>query len=149
MRSRGLTVTAIAAALAAAGCADDRAAVGADHAPPATAEQTAERQRVTDRTQTFLRAMRSHEDARACAMMTRRLREGITFSLERLAEPGSCHTRATHIYSISKAPGHPGARIRTVTVNGGRASAIVTAPGGIESTVVLRKVAGVWKIANF
>ena len=82
-------------------------------------------------------------------MMTHRLQHGITFFLERNAEPGNCQTRATHIYSPAKAPGHPGARITTIDLKGATANATVTAPGGIESDIELRKITGTWKIANF
>jgi hypothetical protein len=82
-------------------------------------------------------------------MMTPKLQHGITFFLERNAEPGNCHTRAAHIYSSAKAPGHPGARITTVDLNGGTANATVTAPGGIESDIELQEVTGTWKIADF
>ena len=82
-------------------------------------------------------------------MMTPKLQHGITFFLERNAEPGSCQTRATHIYSPAKAPGHPGARINTIDLNGATANATVTAPGGIESEIELQNVTGTWKIANF
>jgi hypothetical protein len=82
-------------------------------------------------------------------MMTPRLQRGISFFLERNAEPGSCQTRATHIYSPAKAPGHPGARIKAIDLQGATANATVTAPGGVEIEIELQKVTGTWKIANF
>jgi hypothetical protein len=44
---------------------------------------------------------------------------------------------------------HPGARIKAVQLADGTATAVVTAPGGVESDVELRKVAGRWLIADF
>lgn len=146
MSTKRLIVTAIAAALAMAGCSEERSAERAAHATPAP---TADEQRAAERTRWFLLAMETRQDARACRMMTRRLRHGISFFLERNDEPGSCHTRAAHIYSMAKAPGHPGARIKTLALEDGTATAIVTAPGGVESDVELRKVAGRWLIADF
>ena len=147
MLTRSLIAAATAAAaLAAAGCgstgADERAA-------SATPAPTVDERHATERARWFLLAMESRQDERACSMMTRRLRHGITFFLERNDEPGSCRTRAAHIYSIAKAPGHAGARIETLAVDGGKATATVTAPGGIESDVELEKVAGRWLIADF
>jgi hypothetical protein len=91
--------------------------------------------------------MEAREDAPACNM-TRRLRHGISFFLERNDEPGSCRARAAHIYSMAETPGHPGrphqhgsARRRHATV--------VTAPGGVESDVELPEVARHWLIADF
>ena len=147
----GYLAAAVAlSAFALVGCAQDKAGdrtaqAKAQQPPP----QTAEHQRVRESTQSFLVAIRAHQDARACGMMTPRLQHGITFFLERSAEPGNCRTRATHIYSPAKAPGHPGARITKVDLKGATANATVTAPGGIESDIELRKVTGTWKIANF
>ena len=102
----GYLAAAIAlSALALLGCAQekagDRTAQAKAQQPP---PQTAEHQRVRDSTQSFLVAMQARQDARACRMMTHRLQHGITFFLERNAEPGNCQTRATHIYSPAKAP---------------------------------------------
>ena len=147
MLTKPLIATVMAAAaLATAGCSEDRRA---DRAARATPAPTADEQHATQRTHRFLLAMETRQDARACKMMTRRLRHGISFFLERNDEPGSCHTRAAHIYSMAKAPGHPGARIKTLTLNDGTATATVTAPGGVESDVELSKVAGRWLIADF
>jgi hypothetical protein len=77
------------------------------------------------------------------------LQHGITFSLERNAERGSCETRGAHIYSSAKSPGHPGARITAIGLDSADASVSVVAPGGIESQIQLRRVTGAWKIANF
>ena len=149
-RSGYLAAAVALSALALVGCATqekagDRTAQAKAQQPP----QAAEDQRVRESTQLFLVAIRAHQDARACRMMTHRLQHGITFFLERNAEPGNCQTRATHIYSPAKAPGHPGARITTIDLKGASANATVTAPGGIESDIELRKVTGTWKIANF
>ena len=136
-------------ALTLLGCAQEQAADRTAQAKAQQPPQTAEHQRVRESAQSFLVAMQAHQDARACRMMTPKLQHGITFFLERNAEPGNCQTRATHIYSPAKAPGHPGARIKTIDLNGATANATVTAPGGIESDIELRKVTGTWKIANF
>jgi hypothetical protein len=148
MRTRPLIaiVMTTAAALATAGCSDDRRADRAERATPAP---TADERHATERARGFLLAMEARQDARACKMMTRRLRHGITFSLERNHEPGNCHTRAAHIYSMAKAPGHPGARVKALALDDGTATATVTAPGGVESDVELSKVAGRWLIADF
>lgn len=145
----GLSAAVALGALALLGCA----AGGAGHGDPrAQAQQlrgTAEHERVRQSAQSFLVAMRAGHDARACEMMTDRLQHGITFFLARNAEPGSCATRATHIYSPAKAPGHPGAHIKAIDFGGATANATVSAPGGVESDIELRKVSGTWKIANF
>ena len=137
------------AALTMLGCGQEQ---GSDRTAQAKAQrppQTAEQQRVRNSAQSFLVAMQAHQNARACGMMTPRLQHGITFFLERNAEPGNCRTRATHIYSPAKAPGHAGAHIKTIDLNGAEANATVTAPGGVESDIELRRVIGTWKIANF
>jgi hypothetical protein len=135
-------------ALTLLGCGQEQ---GADRTAQAKAQrpsQTAEHQRVRNSAQSFLVAMQAHQDARACGMMTPRLQHGITFFLQRNAEPGNCRTRATHIYSPAKAAGHPGARITTIDLHGATAHATITAPGGIESDRA-PKVTDTWKIANF
>jgi hypothetical protein len=150
-RRMGYLAAAIAlSALILVGCAQDKAGdrttqSKAQQPPP----QAAEHQRVRESTQSFLIAMQTRQDARACRMMTHRLQHAITFSFERHAEPGNCQTRATDIYSSAKAPGHLGARITTIDLKGASANATVTAPGGIESDIELQKVTGTWKIANF
>lgn len=136
-------------ALTLLGCGQEQ---GADRTAQAKAQQpprTAEHQRVRNSAQSFLVAMQARQDARACRMMTPRLQHGITFFLERNAEAGNCQTRAAHIYSSAKAPGHPGTHITTIDLHGATANATVTAPGGIDSDIELRKVTGTWKIANF
>lgn len=149
-RRMGYLAAAIAlSALPLLGCAQEKARDRTAQAKAQPPPQTAEHQRVRESTQSFLVAIRTHQDARACRMMTHRLQHGITFFLERNAEPGNCQTRATHIYSPAKAPGHPGARITTIDLHGATANATIIAPGGIESDIELRKVTGTWKIANF
>jgi hypothetical protein len=146
MSTKHLIAAVVAAAALAAGCSEDRAT---EHTAGATPAHTVDRERALQRVRWFLLAMEAREDTRACRMMTRRLRHGISFFLERNAEPGSCRTRAAHIYSIAKAPGHPGARITALVFHDDAATATVTAPGGVQSTVALRKVAGRWLIADF
>jgi hypothetical protein len=144
-----LAAGATVAAVTLLGCGQEQGAGRTAQAKAQQPPQAAEYQRVRQNAQSFLAAMQAHEDARACGMMTPRLQHGITFFLERNAEPGSCQTRATHIYSPAKAPGHPGAHIKTIDLSGATANATATAPGGIESDIQLRKVTGTWKIANF
>jgi hypothetical protein len=127
------------AALLPAGCGEERSA------PRATPDERLVRQQA----ERFLQVMEARQDAQACRMMTRTLQEGISFSLERRALPGSCRTRAAHIYSPAKPPGHRGARVKSVTVEGPRARATVTAPGVVETDVQLEKAGNGWKIANF
>jgi hypothetical protein len=149
-RRMGYLAAAIAlSALILLGCAQEKAGDRTTQAKAQQPPQTAEHQRVRESTQSFLVAIRAHQDARACRMMTHRLQHGITFFLQRNAEPGNCQTRATHIYSPAKAPGHPGARITTIDVKGATADATIIAPGGIESDIELQRVTGTWKIANF
>jgi hypothetical protein len=93
--------------------------------------------------------MEAREDAKACRMMTRTLQRGISFSLERRSLPGSCRTRAGHIYSPAKPPGHEGARVKAVRVTGAKALATVTAPDVVDADVQLEKTGHGWKIANF
>jgi len=149
MRTVSLIVTAIAAvALTGAGCGEEEATDRAARAKPAAAPETAEQRVVRQRTEAFLQAMSARADAEACRMMTRTLQTGITFSLERRALPGDCRTRAAHIYSTAKAPGNPGARVKTVRIDGTKAS-VTAAAGEVESEIKLQKVAGNWKIADF
>ena len=135
-----------AAVIGPVGCSGDEPAERSARAAPAA---TVDVQRAEQRTRWFLLAMEARQDERACAMMTHKLRHGISFFLERNLEPGSCRTRAAHIYSMAKAPGHPGARVRALKLDDDAATATVTAPGGVESEVELRKVAGRWLIADF
>jgi hypothetical protein len=136
-------------ALVLAGCGHDRAGEPPAQATAEHLAQSSDEQQVRARTQSFLVAMRSRQDARACGLMTDSLQHGITFSLERNAERGSCETRAAHIYSSATSPGHPGARITALGLDSADASVSVVAPGGIESQIQLRRVTGAWKIANF
>jgi len=126
-------------ALALAGCGEE----------PGAPRETADQRLVRQQAERFLAVMEARQDARACRMMTRTLQNGISFSLERRALPGSCRTRAAHIYSPAKPPGHEGARVKAVAVDGNTARATVTAPGVVETDVQLERAGNGWKIANF
>jgi hypothetical protein len=127
------------AGLALAGCGAEPRAPG----------ETAQQRLVRQQAERFLAVMEAPQDARACQMMTRTLQNGISFSLERRSLPGSCRTRAAHIYSPAKPPGHKDARVKTVTVEGAKALATVAAPGVVDTNVQLEKAGNGWKIANF
>jgi hypothetical protein len=126
-------------ALALAGCG----------AEPSAPRESADQRLVRAQAEKFLEVMEARQDAQACQMMTRTLQRGISFSLERRALPGNCRTRAAHIYSPAKPPGHEGARVKTVSVTGSNALATVTAPGIVDTDVQFEKAGNGWKIANF
>ena len=130
---------AAVAALALVGCADE----------PSAPRESADQRLVRLQAEQFLAVMEARQDAKACRMMTPTLQRGISFSLERRSLPGTCRTRAAHIYSPAKPPGHKGARVKAVRVTGPKASATVTAPGVADTDVQLEKAGNGWKIANF
>ena len=130
---------AAVAALGLMGCA----------AEPSAPRESADQRLVRLQAERFLAVMEAREDAKACRMMTRTLQRGISFSLERRSLPGSCRTRAAHIYSPAKPPGHEGARVKAVRVTGAKALATVTAPDVVDADVQLEKAGHGWKIANF
>jgi hypothetical protein len=130
---------AAVAALGLAGCA----------AEPSVPRESADQRSARLQAERFLAVMEAREDAKACRMMTRTLQRGISFSLERRSLPGSCRTRAAHIYSPAKPPGHEGARVKAVRVTGAKALATVTAPDVVDADVQLEKTGHGWKIANF
>jgi hypothetical protein len=149
-----LALAAIAGAIAMGACGEDTETPAAkgNRGPTSREERIA-----TERVEQFLSAMEVKDDARSCRMMTPKLRRAITFALESRSLPGSCRTRAAHIYSSAKAPGNADATVKTVTVTGRRATATVTAkptsdaapPGRVESDVQLEKRDGRWLIADF
>ena len=130
---------AAVAALALVGCADE----------PSAPRESADQRLVRLQAEQFLKVMEARQDAKACRMMTPTLQRGISFSLERRSLPGTCRTRAAHIYSPAKPPGHEGARVKAVRVTGPKALATLTAPGVVEADVQLEKTGNGWKIANF
>jgi hypothetical protein len=132
-------VAPLVATLALAGCADE----------PSAPQESADERLVRRQAEQFLRVMEAKQDAKACRMMTPTLQRGISFSLERRSLPGRCRTRAAHIYSPAKPPGHKGAQVETVKVKGRTALATVTAPGVVETGVQLENAGNGWKIANF
>jgi hypothetical protein len=148
-----LALVAAAGALTLGGCGDDadiRAASGAPE--PASPEERS----ATVRVQEFLSAMEAKDDARACAMMTPKLRHAITTTLRIESVGGTCRTRAADIYSAAKAPGNADARVTSIALDGNTATAAVTAklksdPAAepVESDVMLKRGAGGWLIANF
>jgi hypothetical protein len=130
---------AAVAALALVGCAEERSAP----------RESADQRLVRLQAEQFLKVMEAREDAKACHMMTPALQRGISFSLERRSLPGTCDTRAAHIYSPAKPPGHEGARVKAVRVTGPKALATVTAPGVVDTDVQFEQTGNGWKIANF
>ena len=130
---------AAVAALALVGCAGE----------PSAPRESADQRLVRLQAEQFLKVMEARQDAKACRMMTPTLQRGISFSLERRSLPGSCRTRAAHIYSPAKPPGHEGARVKAVQVTGRKALATVTAPGVVDTDVQFEKAGNGWKIANF
>ena len=133
------TCIAAMAALALVGCADE----------PSGPRESADQRLVRLQAERFLMVMAARQDAKACRMMTGTLQRGISFSLERRSLPGTCRTRAAHIYSPAKPPGHEGARVKSVRVTGPKALATVTAPGVEDTDVQFEKAGNGWKIANF
>ena len=127
-----LTFLAIAAMLALGGCGDDR-----------------DERLAAGQVERFLAAMDAGDDASACATMTRGWRRAITTELRIESEPGTCATRAADVYSPAKAPGNDGAAIARIDVAGDRATATVTAAGGIKSSIELSRDGAGWRIADF
>jgi hypothetical protein len=145
---------AVTVAIALGGCGDG---AGTPDADGTSAPMTHDERVATQRVQEFLSAMEQRDDARACAMMTSELRRGITSNLRSDALPGSCRTRAAHVYSAAKAPGNADATVMKIRVVGSRATATVTAKPTsdvatgpvVESDVWLEKRGSRWLIANF
>jgi len=148
-----LAVGAVTVAIAVGGCGHDP---GAPDPAGGSVPRTQDERLATQRVQAFLSAMERRDDARACAMMTSGLRRGITENLRSDALPGNCRTRAAHVYSTAKAPGHADATLVRIRVVGNRATATVTAKptsgvagGPVESDVQLEKRGSRWLIADF
>jgi hypothetical protein len=152
--TRRVALAAMTCAIAMGACGEETEAPTANGTPAPTSR---EERTATQRVQEFLAAMEAKEDARACQMMTPNLRRAITSALETRALPGTCRTRAAHMYSPAKAPGNAEATVKTLTITGSRATATVTAKptsaaasaGLVESDVQLEKRDGRWLIANF
>jgi hypothetical protein len=148
-----LAFAAAVGAIALGGCGDDPKirAERARSEPASRAERLA-----TQRVEAFLSAMEAKDDARACAMMTPKLRQAITTTLRIESVGGTCRTRAADIYSPAKAPGNVGAKVATIEVDRKTATATVTATprgdvaaGPVESDVALQRQGGSWFVANF
>src|SRR4051812_8512885 len=89
-------------------------------------------------------AMATKDDAGACALLTKRLREGIDLQLRQLGNPPSrtCKTYATR-WTFPRSPvGSKGARVGPVRNNGAKGNADLTAPGVLGTRVTLRKERG-------
>jgi hypothetical protein len=149
----GLVLAAAVGAIAVGGCGDDPETRAAGARPSATSP---DERLATRRVDEFLAAMEAKDDARACAMMTPKLRQAITTTLRTDSVGGSCRTRAADIYSPAKAPGNAGAKVTSITLDGTTATATVTATprddlatGPVESDVALRRRGGAWLVANF
>jgi hypothetical protein len=100
--------------------------------------------------------MEAKDDARACAMMSPKLRQAITTTLRIESVGGTCRTRAADIYSPAKAPGNGDAKVTNIEVDRNTATASVTArphgdlaTGPVESDVALQRRGGRWFVANF
>jgi hypothetical protein len=149
-----LALVVVTVAIALGGCGDG---AGTPDADGRSAPRTQDERLASQRVQEFLSAMEQRDDARACAMMTSGLRRGITENLRSDALPGSCRTRAGHVYSPAKAPGNADATVVKIRVVGSRATATVTAKPTrdvatgpvVESDVWLEKRGSRWLIANF
>ena len=151
--TRRLAVTAAAGAIVLSGCGDDpdTRAASAKLEPTSPDERLA-----TQRVEDFLTAMEAKDDARACAMMTPKLRQAITTTLRIESVGGSCRTRAAHIYSPAKAPGNADAKVTNIELAGKAATATVTATptgdlaaGPVESDIALQRRGSRWLVANF
>jgi len=110
----------------------------------------------TQRVKQFLSAMEQHDHARACSMMTPKLRRAITINLRMDSDTGTCHTRAADVYSPAKAPGNTDPRVVQLKILRDRATATVTATsnsalaaGPVESNIMLERRGEQWLIANF
>jgi hypothetical protein len=140
-------------AVAVGGCGD---AAGTRVAHGKPSPPTPDEQLATQRVAEFVSAMEANADARACAMLTPKLRRAITINLRMDSLAGTCHTRAADVFSPAKAPGNANATVTKINVVGTGATATVTAEptsdlasGPIESEVRLTRHGGRWLIANF
>jgi hypothetical protein len=148
-----LALAAAVGAIALGACGDDPEIRAASANPePTSPDERLASQRVEE----FLSAMEAKDDARACALMTPKLRHAITTTLRIESEGGSCRTRAADIYSPAKAPGNAGAKVTSIVVDRKTATATVTAiprddraAGPVESDVALQRRGSTWLIANF
>jgi len=148
-----LALAAAVGAIALGGCGDDPEIRAASARPEPTSP---DERLASKRVEEFLSAMEAKDDARACAMMTPRLRQAITTTLRIRSVGGSCRTRAADIYSPAKAPGNAGAQVTSIEVDRKTATATVTATppgdlatGPVESDVALQRRGSRWLVANF
>ena len=148
-----LALAAAASAIALGGCGDDPETRAASVKPKPTNPQA---RLASQRVAEFLSAMAAKDDARACAMMTPKLRQAITTTLRIRSVGGSCRTRAADIYSPAKAPGNAGAKVTNIEVDRNTATATVTATppgdlatGPVESEVALQRRGSRWLVTNF
>jgi hypothetical protein len=152
--ARRVTVVAAVGAIVLGGCGGD---AGGGRGEGSPGSGTHDERLATERVQEFLSAMQGKEHARACAMMTPKLRRAITTELRIESVSGTCRTRAAGIYSPAKPPGNPDATVTQINVVRDEATATVTAPkprnelatGPVESDVLLERRGNRWLIANF
>jgi hypothetical protein len=149
-----VTVVAAVGAIALGGCSDDAGGRRGERRP---ASGSHDERLAVQRVEEFLSAMQGKQHARACAMLTPRLRRAITTELRIESVPGTCRTRAADVYSPAKAPGNPEATVTQIRVVRNEATATVTAAkpknelatGPVESEVLLERRGNRWLIANF
>ena len=153
-RSSRVSLPAAVGVFALGGCGDDAPPTGQVSRTP-VGQSPAELQ-VAARVRAFLAAMDRSDDARACAMMTRKLQHDIDVELRVETQRGTCRTRAADIYSPAKAPGNENGRITNVRITGDRATVTVTArstselgTGRVESAVFLVRRPPRWLVADF
>src|SRR3954451_707695 len=89
------------------------------------------------------------ESAKACAYLTRGLRNSIDVQLRMRGEHATCKTFAANWTGRSTPPGNRGAHVTKVVVTGTTARASLAAPPDRASEVKLRKVGGRWLIDNY
>lgn len=150
--SRLALATAVSA-IVISGCGEDPGTRAAGTNPKAT---SSDERSATQRADEFLAAMEAKDHARACNLMTPKLRQAITTTLRVESVGGTCRTRAADIYSPAKAPGNAGAKVTEIQVDRNTATATVTATshsdlaaGRVESDVALQRRGGSWFVANF
>jgi hypothetical protein len=152
--ARRVTVVAAVGAIALGGCGDDAGGGRGERSP---GSGTHDERLATERVQEFLSAMQGKRHARACALMTPKLRRAITTELRIESVSGTCRTRAADVYSPAKAPSNPGATVTQINVVRNAPTATVTAPkpknelatSPVESDVRLERHGNRWLIANF
>jgi hypothetical protein len=112
-------------------------------------EPSAEQRAAATMLERWLGEMAAGDDRRACDGLTVGLQRVIDLQLRQRAIHATCHTYAAQWTSGARVPGHKGAKVTEVRINGARATATLTAPPDLQSEVRLQKVDGRWKVANY